>query len=118
MSMMPWTAENFYGIDILGKKLGRVCLEAFDNKMMNLKQSSIFWRRIWKIYIKVFKSSSLSEKISSYKLRNTRLSLFNPLSQLNLRSLILMILNRILLVLDHKQLLNQHQYCEPLTLLR
>ena len=32
MSMMPGQQENFFGIQALRKKLGQVCLEAFDNK--------------------------------------------------------------------------------------
>ena len=33
MSMMPWTARKLqWNQGALGKKLGQVCLEAFDNK--------------------------------------------------------------------------------------
>ena len=58
MSMMPWTARKLlWNPGILGKKLGQICLEAFDNK------NDEFGKTVINILEREYGKSSLDESL-------------------------------------------------------
>ena len=69
MSMMPWTARKLlWNPGPLGKKLGEVCLEAFDNK------DDEFGKTVMNILERIYGKSSLDESLKVRKLEERKLS--------------------------------------------
>ena len=69
MSMMPWTARKLlWNPGPLGKKLGEVCLEAFDNK------DDEFGKTVINILERNYGKSSLDDSLKVPKLSERKLT--------------------------------------------
>ena len=69
MSMMPWTAiKLLWNPDLLGKKLGQVCLEAFDNS------ENEFGKTVINILDREYGKSSVRETLKVPPLSERRLA--------------------------------------------
>ena len=69
MSMMPWTARKLlWNPGTLGKKLGEVCLEAFDN------EDDEFGKTVMNILERDYGKSSLSDSLKVRPLEERKLA--------------------------------------------
>ena len=72
MSMMPWTARKLlWNPGFLGKKLGEVCLEAFDNK------DDEFGKTVINILEREYGKSSLEDSVKVRPLSKRKLAQLN-----------------------------------------